>query len=75
MAKWLSFKAVLKWSLVINMCVCPFGLTQKDQKVKSKGWVCLRHGTAPCYLEAIAPNSATGAFPKLTFAQQSGDND
>ncbi|OBP62597.1 hypothetical protein AWB84_08110 [Riemerella anatipestifer] len=37
-------------------------------------WVCLRHGTAPCYLEAIALNTATGSFPKLTFAQQSVDN-
>ncbi|MBT0550625.1 hypothetical protein D1Z97_00230 [Riemerella anatipestifer] len=54
--------------------VCPFVLKQKDEKFKSKGWVCLRHGTAPCYLEAIAPNTATGALPKLTFARQTVDN-
>ncbi|MDY3521939.1 hypothetical protein PG614_09890 [Riemerella anatipestifer] len=51
-------------------------LFQDKSTKSSRAKVRFAYGTGlpPCYLEAIAPNTATGAVPKLTFARQSVDN-
>ncbi|MEJ8590815.1 hypothetical protein JSO54_06160 [Riemerella anatipestifer] len=51
-----------------------FCLETKGRKIQEQRLGLPTARDSPCYLEAIAPNTATGAVPKLTFAPQSVDN-